>query len=91
MSFPSEHNLSTLLRVLPCSFKQGHTPTVPIPPFDKMLDPLLVIATKEPLIRPMAAEAVSPYFSLTEEERNTRIPTDRTRSSETGRDEGCSS
>jgi hypothetical protein len=31
--------------------KQGHTPTVPIPTFDKMLDPVQVIAAKEPLTR----------------------------------------
>lgn len=62
--------MSALLRL----HWQGHTPTVPIPTFDKMLDPLLVIATKEPLTRQMATEAMSQHFSLTEQERNARIP-----------------
>ena len=60
----------TLLRLL----KQSHTPTVPIPTFDKMLDPLLAIAAKEPLTRRTATTAMQQQFNLTEEERNARIP-----------------
>jgi restriction endonuclease Mrr len=56
------------------SLKQGHTPTVPIPTFDKMLDPLLVIAAREPLTRRTATTAMQQHFNLTEEERNARIP-----------------
>ncbi|OHE86722.1 MAG: hypothetical protein A3G75_12505 [Verrucomicrobia bacterium RIFCSPLOWO2_12_FULL_64_8] len=39
-----------------------------------MLDPLLVIAAKEPLTRQMATGAMQQHFNLTEEERNARIP-----------------
>ena len=61
-------------RALLRSLKQDHTPTVPLPTFDKMLDPLLVIAAKDLLTRQTASEAMSQHFSLTEQERNARIP-----------------
>jgi restriction system protein len=47
---------------------------VPIPTFDKMLDPLLAIAAREPLTRQTATTAMQQQFSLTEEERTARIP-----------------
>jgi restriction system protein len=47
---------------------------VPIPTFDKMLDPLSAIAAKESLTRRTATTAMQEQFKLTEEERSARIP-----------------
>jgi restriction system protein len=47
---------------------------VPIPTFDKMLDPLLALAGKEPLTRVKATEAMEQHFNLTKDERTARIP-----------------
>jgi restriction endonuclease Mrr len=52
----------------------GNTPAVPIPTFDKMLDPLLALAIKEPLTRTIGNDAMQEHFKLTEAERAERIP-----------------
>jgi restriction system protein len=67
---PFEGKQPSLAEVVPA----GQYSCVPIPTFDKMLDPLLVLATKEALTRRTATAAMHQYFSLTEEERNARIP-----------------
>jgi restriction system protein len=45
-----------------------------IPTYDKLLRPLLETATREPITRRTATEAMSQLFSLTPEERENRIP-----------------
>jgi restriction system protein len=47
---------------------------MPIPTFDKMLAPLLDIAAKQPLTRPLAKEAMERHFNLTPNESAERIP-----------------
>ena len=51
---------------------------MPIPTFDKMLRPLLKLATTEPITRRSATDAMATHFNLTEDERNARIPSGKT-------------
>lgn len=45
-----------------------------IPTFDRMLQPILALATREPISRKTATLAMEAHFSLSEEERAARIP-----------------
>lgn len=45
-----------------------------IPTFDKMLHPILVLASKGPITRVLATQEMIKHFGLSEEERTARIP-----------------
>lgn len=47
---------------------------MPIPTYEKMLRPLLVLASQKPIARRAVTSEIADYFGLTEEERNVRIP-----------------
>jgi restriction system protein len=47
---------------------------MPIPTYDKLLDPLLKMAEEQPITRQSATEAMTQHFALSPEEASVRIP-----------------
>src|SRR5688572_25562709 len=47
---------------------------MPIPPYVKMLRPILALAVKQDITRKISAAAMADHFHLTPEERAARIP-----------------